>query len=357
MKPSAISLVLLLLVVLVWNKDDVGVANGQQPPLPFALPVVINTWPFTNATQKAWEVIWAEKGTSLDAVVAGCTVCEQEQCDGTVGFGGSPDESGETTLDAMVMDGPSHDVGSVGCLKRIKSAIAVARSVMEHTEETLLVGEDATKFAIQMGFKEESLTTPKSFRIWEQWKQNNCQPNYWQDVSPDPQSNCGPYHPTDNLQHHKNQAFANKAIDINNHDTIGMAVVDSHGNIAAGTSTNGANHKIDGRVGDSPIAGAGAYVDNDVGAAAATGDGDVMMRFLPSYQAVENMRNGMDPTAAAEDALLRIHKKYPNYKGALIAVNKKGVFGAAAHGWTFHYSVRNPKLNNVTVVVVPPIAV
>ncbi|CAB4034920.1 N(4)-(Beta-N-acetylglucosaminyl)-L-asparaginase-like [Paramuricea clavata] len=128
------------------------------------LPLVVNTWgpPFFNATKKAWTVITNGVSSSLDAVELGCSVCEVEQCDGTVGYGGSPDENGITTLDAMIMDGDSLDVGSVGCLKNIRGAISVARSVMVHTGHTLLVGEDATQFAKQMGFKEQSLETNRS---------------------------------------------------------------------------------------------------------------------------------------------------------------------------------------------------
>ncbi|CAH3127400.1 unnamed protein product [Porites lobata] len=322
------------------------------------LPVVINTWgpPFTNATSEAWQIISSGKGSALDAVETGCIVCEAEQCDGTVGFGGSPNEDGETTLDAMIMDGVTHDVGAVGCLKRVKSAISVARSVMEHTSETFLVGDDATRFAIEMGFKSEDLHTNHSWQIWKDWKNNNCQPNFWQDVVPDPHQSCGPYKPKPGLgkqrrSRHKSHADINR----HNHDTIGMVVVDSAGNLAAGTSTNGANHKISGRVGDSPIAGAGAYVDNDVGGAAATGDGDVMMRFLPSFQAVEYMRQGKSPTEATTLALERIARYYPNFSGGLVAVNKEGQYGAAAHGWTFFkYSVCNPELGKVTVFSVKP---
>ncbi|CAM1320411.1 AGA (predicted) [Pycnogonum litorale] len=130
-----------------------------------AVPFAINTWPFTNATKQASRVLAAGR-TAVDAVVSGCGVCEQQQCDFAVGYGGSPDESGETTLDAMIMDGKTLDVGGVGCLRRIKSAIAVARHVMNNTNHTLIVGELATEFAVSMGFKEESLSTPYSEDIY-----------------------------------------------------------------------------------------------------------------------------------------------------------------------------------------------
>ncbi|KAF2365320.1 Peptidase T2 asparaginase 2 [Trinorchestia longiramus] len=124
------------------------------------LPLVINTWPFTNATEKAWAVLSVEEGGVLDAVEQGCAVCEREQCDGTVGYGGSPDEHGETTLDALIMDGATHDVGAVAALRQVKDAISVARHVLHYTDHTLLVGSQATEFALSMGFKQENLTTP-----------------------------------------------------------------------------------------------------------------------------------------------------------------------------------------------------
>lgn len=279
---------------------------------------------------------------------AGCTVCEDEQCDGTVGYGGSPDENGETTLDAMIMDGPTHRVGAVGGMKRIKHAIRVARKVMEHTEHTMLLGESATKFAISMGFPEEDLSTNHSITLLEQWKNEKCQPNFWKNVLPDPANNCGPYAPIEGI----NQ-LTEKPISLKNdvptspisHDTIGMIAIDVNGRMASGTSTNGANHKIPGRLGDSPIAGSGSYVDQDVGAAAATGDGDILMRFLPSYAAVEYMALGMTPSSAAKYSLEKISKYYPNFNGAVVTLKRNGEFGAACHGFkTFAYSFVNPDL-------------
>ncbi|CAB4035024.1 N(4)-(Beta-N-acetylglucosaminyl)-L-asparaginase-like [Paramuricea clavata] len=164
-------------------------------------------------------------------------------------------------------------------------------------------------------------------------------------VHPDPKTSCGPYEPDNSKKYSDGSQDASFATE-HNHDTIGMIVMDGAGRVAAGTTTNGANHKIPGRVGDSPIAGAGSYADSEVGGAAATGDGDIMMRFLPTYQAVENMRNGMSPGRAAEDAVLRIAKHYPNYSGAIVAANVDGEYGAAAHQWTtFKYSVCSPMLD------------
>ncbi|CAL4145456.1 unnamed protein product, partial [Meganyctiphanes norvegica] len=308
-----------------------------------------------SPTNKAWSVLYNDKGVALDAVEKGCTVCQDLQCDGSVGFGGSPDENGETTLDAMIMDGITHDVGAVGALRRIKDVISVARAVMEYTTHTLLVGEQATQFALAMGFKEESLTTNGSTSIFNRWKDSNCQPNYWKNVVPDPKTSCGPYTPSNKLVHTKHSvALEGKNYNIDNHDTIGMIAIDLNGNIAAGTSTNGATHKVPGRVGDSPIPGSGAYADKFAGGAAATGDGDIMMRFMPSLVAVEGMRDGLSPRKAAEKAIQQIALYHPDYFGAVIAVTIKGEYGAACNGMdTFHYSVANRQLGNTTVLSVP----
>ncbi|XP_037636798.1 N(4)-(beta-N-acetylglucosaminyl)-L-asparaginase isoform X2 [Sebastes umbrosus] len=243
-----------------------------------SLPLVINTWPFKNATAAAWSALQSG-GSVLDAVEQGCARCETEQCDGSVGYGGSPDETGETTLDAMIMNGDTMEVGAVADLRRIKNAIGVARAVMEHTDHTLLVGESASVFAQNMGFVAEDLTTNNSVNIFSQWLKGNCQPNYRKNVFPDPSKSCGPYKPAATVRQNIRGQHANAG----SHDTIGMIVLDRDGHMAAGTSTNGLTHKVPGRVGDSPIVGAGAYVDSSAGGAAATGDGDLMMRFLPRF--------------------------------------------------------------------------
>ncbi|KZS13141.1 Uncharacterized protein APZ42_021780 [Daphnia magna] len=314
------------------------------------LPAVINTWAFTNATNRAWEVLYKNGKSALDAVEQGCSVCENEQCDGTVGFGGSPDENGETTLDAMIMDGPTHRCGAVASMKNIKSAISVARKVMEHTDHTLLVGEGATQFAVEMGFPYENLTTNESSEIWQEWKNRNCQPNFWMNVLPIPERSCGPYTP---YEVQKETEFGTKDEPKKSHDTIGMVAIDVDGKMASGTSTNGARHKIPGRVGDAPIIGSGSYVDQEIGGAAATGDGDVLMRFLPSFATVEHMRSGMTPSTAAAYSLKRIANYYPRFEGAVVAMRKNGEFGAACHGFkNFTYAVSNPDLEQPRVFFV-----
>ena len=283
-------------------------------------------------------------------LVEGCSVCEREQCDGTVGYGGSPNENGETTLDALIMDGKTMNIGAVAALRNIKNAIEVARHVLENTKHTLLVGEQATEFAVMMGFKKESLSTEASQKMWTDWTTNNCQPNFWENVVPNPSLSCGPYSPVSENSIDKYFNVNSPIFDSKNHDTIGMIVIDQQGNISAGTSTNGARNKIAGRVGDSPIPGAGAYADNNVGAAAATGDGDIMMRFLPSLLAVEHMRHSKTPKEAGELALKRIALYYRDFMGAIVVTDKKGNYGAACHGFNeFPYSVYNPQTKDVIV--------
>ncbi|KAG9479895.1 hypothetical protein GDO78_011753 [Eleutherodactylus coqui] len=239
-------------------------------------------------------------------------------------------------------------VGAVANLRRIKNAIGVARAVMDHTKHTFLVGESASLFAESMGFVCEDLTTNRSLSIYSKWLDLRCQPNFRKNVTPDPTKSCGPYKPVRGLPEEKTSSLQ-KEVDLHSHDTIGMIAVDRNGNVATGTSTNGASHKIPGRVGDSPVIGAGSYADSLVGGAAATGDGDTMMRFLPSYQAVENMRLGADPTTACQKAIDRIQKRIPVFFGAIICANRTGSYGAAcskAPGFTqFHYSVFKPDLS------------
>ncbi|WVZ86635.1 hypothetical protein U9M48_033387 [Paspalum notatum var. saurae] len=345
-------------------------------------PVVVSTWPFREAVRAAWEVVSAGDGggSAVDAVVAGCSACEELRCDGTVGPGGSPDENGETTLDALVMNGETMEIGAVAAMRYVKDGIKAARLVMEYSEHTLLVGEKASAFAISMGLPgPTNLSLAESIEKWEKWRQNNCQPNFRKNVVPS--GKCGPYRPIslasvtadDSVKREVEESQGGlcqgwyqsdnsleptmshlKVVNRHNHDTISMAVIDKMGHIAVGTSTNGATFKIPGRVGDGPIPGSSSYGDDDVGACGATGDGDIMMRFLPCYQVVESMRRGMEPRDAAMDAISRIARKYPDFVGALFAVNNEGVHAGACHGWTFQYSVRNSSMQDVEVITVYP---
>ena len=183
------------------------------------------------------------------------------------------------------IDGETYNVGAVSAIRRVKNAAGVARAVLDHTSHTMLAGELAAEFAYEMGFANESLYSNQSIQQHETWLSNNCQPNFWVNVSPDPTKNCGPYTPLSSYELDSNDVLTREQLGIgeDNHDTIGMVVIDGNNRKAAGTTTNGMRYKISGRVGDSPVPGAGAY-SGDAGGAAATGDGDIMMRFLPTYQ-------------------------------------------------------------------------
>ncbi|EDW74947.2 uncharacterized protein Dwil_GK15948 [Drosophila willistoni] len=311
--------------------------------------MVINTWNFTKANSHAWRILNRTPGglgQTRNAVVEGCNRCEKLQCDLAVGLGGSPDEAGDTTLDAMIMDGATMNVGAVAGLRYINDAIRVARVVLEHTKHSMLVGNAATEFAQSFGFQGESLKTTKSNELWRKWIGKNCQPNFWNNVHPDPKASCGPckLNVTDNNSWKEDQQDATEHnIGHENHDTIGMIAIDVDKQIHAGTSTNGLTFKIPGRVGDTAFPGAGAYADNEVGAATATGNGDVMMRFLPSLIAVEAMRSGKTPAEATELAIQRIIKHYKDFSGALAAVNRRGEYALSCYGWKeFSFVVSSP---------------
>lgn len=344
---------------------------------------VANTWggPFTAATDAAFLSLTASNTstttTALDAVQIGCSTCERNQCDGSVGYGGSPDEACETTLDALIIDGSTLKSGAVAGLRRVRDAIAVARLVLDYTDHSLLAGDLATRFAVDFGgFTEENLTTSDSAASCAAWRAGGCQPNYRAgNLIPDPESQCGPYTPASaGATTGKRVEATGSGLDTGgqpltelkaraayatsagrSHDTISMIVIHANGTMAAGTSTNGATNKIPGRVGDGPITGSGSYVDSDVGGCGATGDGDIMMRFLPCYQAVESMRRGMSPQEAADDAVMRMIRKYPDASTGIVVVNNKAEHGGAGSGWTFTYSFRGGNMNETQVVTVPPL--
>ncbi|KAK4078328.1 uncharacterized protein Triagg1_3344 [Trichoderma aggressivum f. europaeum] len=308
-------------------------------------PLIINTWsgPFTASTNAAFLAL-SNSSSALDAVQAGCQACQTNQCDNTVGFGGSPDESCETTLDALIMDGQTLNAGAVANLRRVKDAVGVARHVLDYTQHTLLAGDQATQFALQNGFEEESLSTEDSLRACHEWRSNNCQPNYRSDVLPNPLSSCGPYSPSSNSH--------TQTIPNSSHDTLSLLALSPSGSMAACTTTNGASHKIPGRVGDGPIPGSGSYVDSTAGACGATGDGDLMMRLLPCYQAVESLRRGVSAQEAADDAVRRIVARYPDARTGIVVLDNRGEHAAAASGWEFTYSYRGAGMENAEVVVV-----
>ncbi|KAJ9539761.1 hypothetical protein OSB04_026267 [Centaurea solstitialis] len=350
---AVLSLLLIALLSTTVTGHEVGSSSN--------FPLVISTWPFLEAVRAGWKAI-NDGSSSIDAVVEGCSTCELLRCDGTVGPGGSPDENSETTIDALIMNGATMEVGAVGAMRYVKDGIKAARLVMLHTEHTMLVGDQASAFAISMGLSGPSnLSSTESMEKWTKWKENRCQPNFRKNVIPT--NSCGPYHRKKGVNLDEKRCLVEEIaedmklshVGLHNHDTISMAIFDKSGHIAVGTSTNGASFKIPGRVGDGPIAGSSSYADDEVGACGATGDGDIMMRFLPCYQVVESMRLGLEPRVAAKDAILRIARKYPNFVGAIFAVDKNGVHAGACHGWTFQYSVRSPSMDDVEVFTVYPV--
>lgn len=214
--------------------------------------LVVNTWAFTAATDAAWRVMMKDGARAVDVVEAGCATCEEEQCGGTVGWGGSPDENGETTLDAMIMDGTTMNAGSVAALRQVGNAVAVARAIMEGTEHTTLCGSQATDFAsTALGMTPRDISSARSRAAHDEWKANNCQPNFWAksgQIRPDSTLHCGPY------KFGRSNGQATREPVTTSHDTISMVAI-ADGNVASATSTNGATFKIAGRVGDGPIIG------------------------------------------------------------------------------------------------------
>ena len=277
------------------------------------LPVIISTWNHGLAANEAAMKTLDKGGSVLDAVEYGVWVPEADPNNVSVGLGGLPDRDGYVTLDASIM-GPDGNAGSVAFLQHIVHPVSVARKVMENTPHELLVGEGALQFALEQGFKKENLLTPQAEKAWKKWLKNS------------------KYDPQINWENEPNKY----------HDTIGLLAVDSEGDIAGACTTSGMAFKMHGRVGDSPIIGAGLYVDNEVGAATATGMGELVLKTLGSFLVVEFMRNGKSPQEACEAAVMRIVHKLPENKKfqvGYIAVNKNGETGAYSLQNGFNYAL------------------
>lgn len=278
-----------------------------------SLPVILcsrgNDWG-GKVLHPAWQKL-QETGNILDAVEIGANVTELDPEDNSVGYGGLPNEEGVVTLDASVMYGPSHKCGSVAALENIKKACSVARLVMERTDHIMLVGPGALRFAKAHGFPEENLLTDESRRIWLRWKENMSTQDDWLPPADD-----------------------NYGLKDRPRGTINVLGVDARGNVAGITTTSGLFGKIAGRVGDSPIIGAGLYVDNAVGAAGATGRGEEVIRTCGSFLAVEYMRQGMTPQEACEAVVRRIVEinggiDKVDFDDKIVAINKRGEAGCA----------------------------
>jgi len=292
---------------LLFSKTD-------QPQL----PVVLSTWNHgLDANTEAIKILH-NGGTVMDAVEGGVRIPEADPHNHSVGFAGLPDRDGHITLDACIM-GPDGDAGSVCFLEDIMHPVSVARLVMEKTPHVMLAGEGAQEFALENGFEKTNLMTPEVEEEWRKWLKNE------------------QYEPKANWENDPNKY----------HDTIGLIAIDQQGNLAGACSTSGMPFKMHGRVGDSPIIGAGLFVDNEVGAATATGMGEFMMKTLGSFLVVELMRQGKSPQEACEEAIRRIVVKYPELKtkkGGMmqvgyIALNKKGEVGAYSLVPGFNYAL------------------
>ncbi len=280
-------------------------------------PVVVGTWNFPKAIEAAAAVI-KNGGSALDAVEKGCRAEEANIENQTVGIGGLPDRDGNVTLDACVMN-EKGDYGAVVGVKNIKHVVSLARKVMEDTPHAILAGKGAEQFAITNGFQQEDLLTEASKKAWEEWKVKS------------------EYKPI---------------INIENHDTIGMLALDAEGNISGACTTSGLAYKMAGRIGDSPIIGAGLYVDNEVGGAVATGLGEEVLKTVGSFLIVELMRQGKSPQEACEEAIKRIVSKpnsnYKDFQVCYIAINKKGEVGSyAIHEWFSYNMFKNEEIKNV----------
>ncbi|GMH39355.1 hypothetical protein BSKO_07253 [Bryopsis sp. KO-2023] len=262
-------------------------------------PIVVSTWEHgLAANEAAWEIL-SKRGRALDAVEAGVKVTEADPEVRTVGYGGRPDRNGHVTVDASVMD-EHGNCGAVAFLQNIKHPVSVARRVMERTEHVMLAGQGALEFALSQGFREENLLTPASEKDWREWLE-------------------------------KESGSVKAEINVENHDTICMLAVDCDGNLAGACTSSGAAWKLPGRVGDSPIIGAGLFVDNDVGAACATGWGEAAVRVVGSHLVVELMRQGNSPEEACRLAVERVAAKNPDYREiqvGFLALNKEGVYGS-----------------------------
>ena len=291
-----------------------SVLLSSQEKINMNNPIVLSTWKHgIPANDAAWKIL-KNGGSALDAVETGAKVPEADPESSSVGFGGLPDEQGKVTLDACIMD-HTGNCGSVAFIQNIKHPISVARKVMEETKHVMLAGEGARQFAVSKGFEEMDLLTDVSRKKWEEWKKKQF-----------------------------------KQTPHDTHDTISVLAQDSKGNLSGACTTSGWAYKLHGRVGDSPIIGAGLYVDNEIGCAAATGLGEEVIKTTGSFLVVELMRQGYEPTKACEEALNRVIKRHngnPDFQIAYIAIRKDGLIGSACLKWTFEYALAQEGKNTL----------
>ncbi len=292
-----------------------------------------------RSTEKAMDLL-RQGSDPLDAVIAGVNIVEEDPNETSVGYGGLPNEEGVVELDASVMHGPTHSSGAVAALRNIKTPSKVAKLVMERTDHCLLVGEGALKFALAHGFKEENLLTDKSREEWLRWKETLSDKDNW--LAPK----------SDKLTAELKPYFSY-------YGTINCVALDGRGDLAGVTTTSGLSYKLPGRVGDSPIIGAGLYVDNEIGAAGSTGRGEANILNCGSYQVVAFMAQGFSPEEACLKTLERIaqttklqprllnREGLPDFELNFFALNKKGEFGSARMWSGGRYAVHDGKENKL----------
>jgi len=297
-------------------EEEPGNIRSKAPAGEPVRPVALSTWSHgQSANEAAWPIL-SQGGRALDAVEAGVRVPEADPAITTVGYGGFPDREGKVTLDACIMD-ESGRCGSVAFLQEIMHPVSVARKVMELTPHVMLVGEGALDFALANGFERQNLLTPEAKAAWERWKEEGG------DTRP--------------------------PVNIESHDTIGMLTLDTAGNLAGACTTSGAAFKYHGRVGDSPLIGAGLYVDNEFGGATSTGWGEAVIRSVGCFLVVELLRQGYGPGEACEMAVDRVISKNPDWQDiqvGFLALNKAGEYGAFCIGPGFNYAVQTPSISN-----------
>jgi N4-(beta-N-acetylglucosaminyl)-L-asparaginase len=313
------------------GSDALSLAN-LAPPAQGKRPLIISSANGLHALDRGMDIL-KKGGDTLDAAVAVVTVVEDDPNDDSVGYGGLPNEEGEVELDASVMHGPTHRAGSVAAVRRIKNVSRLAKTVMEKTNHIMIVGDGARRFAVAEGFEEMNLLTEHSRKIWLAWKASssfNWRPGI---DSPEWKEHMSALFDGDQ----EKIAYAERVIAHPPTGTIPCMAVDAHGDISATTTTSGLSWKIPGRVGDSPIIGAGCCVDNEVGAAGSTGKGEENIKISGGHTIIEMMRQGKSPEAACLEAMARVAHNYKNDKKKLgtfhiyfYAINKDGVHGAAS---------------------------
>ncbi len=297
-------------------------------------PVAVSSENGMAAVARAFELLQAGCDP-VEAAVAGVNIVENDPNDHSVGYGGLPNEDGVVELDACVMHGPRHKAGAVAALQRIKNPSSVARLVMERTDHVLLVGEGALRFARAHGFPEEELLTDKAREIWLRWRETRSDQDDW--LAPEADVHAA--------------RMAGVPPRKDRHGTITCLALTAAGDLGGSTTTSGLAFKIPGRVGDSPILGAGLYVDNEVGACGSTGRGEANLINCSSFLVVELMRGGAAPEDACRQVLQRVaarteprlrdERGQPNYGLKLYALRKDGVFGGASLRGTGRMAVQD----------------